>query len=84
MKSCTPAIRALRERAEHLRQHEVERAAKALARGDDPRAVLESLSQGLTNKFLHAPTRALNGADGEERDQLIATLGRLYAIPKEG
>ncbi len=78
-----PAIRALRERAEHLRQHEVERAAKALARGDDPRAVLESLSQGLTNKFLHAPTRALNGADGEERDQLIATLGRLYAIPKE-
>ena len=79
-----PAIRALRERAEHLRQHEVERAAKALARGDDPRAVLESLSQGLTNKFLHAPTRALNGADGEERDQLIATLGRLYAIPKEG
>ena len=79
-----PAIRALRERAEHLRQHEVERAAKALARGDDPRAVLESLSQGLTNKFLHAPTRALNGADGEERDQLIDTLGRLYAIPKEG
>ena len=79
-----PAIRALRERAEQLRQHEVERAAKALARGDDPRAVLESLSQGLTNKFLHAPTRALNGADGEERDQLIATLGRLYAIPKEG
>ena len=78
-----PAIRALRERAEQLRQYEVERAAKALARGDDPRAVLEALSQGLTNKFLHAPTSALNSANGEERDRLIATLDRLYAIPRE-
>jgi len=32
---------------------------EALARGEDAAAVLDSLSQGLTNKLLHAPTQAL-------------------------
>jgi glutamyl-tRNA reductase len=54
-----PLIRQLREQAEELRRQELERALKALARGEDPAALLESLSQGLTNKLLHAPTEAL-------------------------
>ncbi|MCW5624007.1 MAG: glutamyl-tRNA reductase [Burkholderiales bacterium] len=78
-----PTIRALRDQAERTRRHELERAAKALARGDDPQAVLEALSQGLTNKFLHAPTHALHAAEDAERDQLVTLLGRLYAIPRE-
>ncbi|MEO8037523.1 MAG: glutamyl-tRNA reductase, partial [Betaproteobacteria bacterium] len=78
-----PTIRALRDHAERLRRHEVERAAKALARGDDPGAVLEALSHGITNKFLHAPTAALHGADSEERERLEALLNRLYSIPRE-
>ena len=32
--------------------------------------MLEQLSQRLTNKFLHAPTQALNSAEAEERDAL--------------
>ena len=40
-------------------RHELDRALKALARGEDPAGVLEALSQGLTNKLLHAPTQAL-------------------------
>jgi glutamyl-tRNA reductase len=78
-----PTIRALRDHAERLRRHEVDRAAKALARGDDPAAVLEALSHGITNKFLHAPTAALHGADAEERDRLVTLLSRLYSIPRE-
>jgi glutamyl-tRNA reductase len=54
-----PLIRQLREQAEGMRREELERALKALARGGDPAAVLDSLSQGLTNKLLHAPTQAL-------------------------
>jgi len=78
-----PTIRALRDHAERLRRHEMERAAKALARGDDPAAVLEALSHGITNKFLHAPTAALHEADTEERDRLVALLSRLYSFPRE-
>jgi glutamyl-tRNA reductase len=78
-----PTIRALRDHAERLRRHEVERAARALARGDDPTAVLEALSHGITNKFLHAPTAALHGADAEERERLVTLLSRLYSIPRE-
>jgi glutamyl-tRNA reductase len=54
-----PLIRQLREQAEELRRLELDRALKALARGENPATVLDALSQGLTNKLLHAPTQAL-------------------------
>ena len=75
-----PTIRALRDRAERMRRHELERAARMLAKGDDPEKVLEQLSHSLTNKFLHAPTHALNSAEAADRDALVAALTRLYEI----
>jgi glutamyl-tRNA reductase len=75
-----PLIRALRDQAEGARRQELERALRLLSRGDDPRAVLESLSQGLTNKLMHAPTQALNEATGEERRTLAETLARLFRL----
>ncbi|HVP08131.1 MAG TPA: glutamyl-tRNA reductase [Burkholderiales bacterium] len=80
VRESVPLIRALRDRAEDARRHEVERAMKMLARGDDPKQVLEALSQGLTNKLMHAPTQALNEATGEERRTLADTLARLFRI----
>jgi glutamyl-tRNA reductase len=59
LRDSVPLIRQLRDQAEELRRLELDRALKALARGDDPALVLEALSQGLTNKLLHAPTQAL-------------------------
>jgi len=40
---------------------------KMLARGDDPAAVLDAMSQALTNKFIHGPTRALTHAWAGDR-----------------
>jgi glutamyl-tRNA reductase len=76
-----PMIRQLRDHAESYKQIEIERARKALARGDDPQAVLEQLSSGLINKFLHHPTRILKDAEGAEREKLAQLLGRLYIAP---
>ncbi len=59
-----PLIRALRDEADAARRAELERALKALARGDDAAAVLEALSRTLTNKLLHGPTQALTEALG--------------------
>src|SRR6266850_252153 len=71
-----PLIRALREHGEQARRQELERALRCLQRGDDPAAVLEGLSQGLTAKLLHAPTQALNEAAGDEGRVLAETLAR--------
>jgi glutamyl-tRNA reductase len=54
-----PLIRALRDEADAMRRAELEHALKALARGEAPAEVLESLSRSLTNKLLHGPTQAL-------------------------
>ena len=77
-REAVPAIRAMRDAAERSRRHELERAQRRLARGDDPKLVIEELSRAITNKLLHAPTHALNRASADERDALAATLARLY------
>ena len=43
-----PTIRALRDSAERSRRHEVERALRRLAGGDNPQMVMEQLSRALT------------------------------------
>lgn len=44
---------------EEARRAELERALRRLKNGRDAAAVLEELSRRLTNKLMHAPTRAL-------------------------
>jgi glutamyl-tRNA reductase len=75
-----PVIQDLRTRADALRRREMDRALKQLARGDAPEAVIEQLSQALTNKFLHDPMSTLRDA-GDEADQarLQSLLARFYS-----
>jgi glutamyl-tRNA reductase len=52
----TPTIRALRARAEQVRQQELAKAASRLAGLDDrQRAAVEAVTRGLVNKLLHDP-----------------------------
>lgn len=80
MRELVPTIRSLRDHAERVRRHEMERALKQLARGDDPSHVLDQLSRSLTNKFLHHPTHALHHADDSVRQDLVSLLSRLYPM----
>lgn len=77
-REAVPTIRALRDNAERMRRHEVERAIKMLARGEDPQRVIEAISHGLTNKFMHGPTHLLSSAEGDARKDLAYLLGRLF------
>lgn len=76
-----PTIRALRESAEQMRRHEVDHALRRLARGEPAEQVLEALSHSLTNKLLHAPTQALNQAEGAERATIARLITRLHRLP---
>ena len=78
-----PTIRALRQHADALRRAELERATRLLARGEDPHKVLEALSQGLTNKLLHAPTRFLNDAEGELHGDCAELVQRLFNLHRD-
>ena len=51
---------------------------RLLARGENPEAVLEALSKGLTAKFLHGPQQALHHAQGDERARLATLLPQLF------
>lgn len=79
-RDAVPTIRALREHAEGVRQAEIERALRQLARGDDPAKVLDALSHGLTNKLLHGPTRYLNQSEGDSRTEANRLVQQLFNL----
>jgi glutamyl-tRNA reductase len=66
-----PAIRALRQQAEGIRQQTVEQARRMVAAGKSSDEVIEFLANTLTNRLLHAPTQALRQAS-ELADMALA------------
>lgn len=72
-----PTIRDLRDRAEHLRQAEVERALRRLAHlAPQDRDAIDALTRSLTNKLLHAPTARLRHAAGNGRGTAAVDTAR--------
>jgi len=62
-----PAILALQQTAEELRQAELARTAKALATlSPEQREAVEALTRSLTNKLLHPQIVALRNKPGQE------------------
>jgi glutamyl-tRNA reductase len=75
-----PTLKALRDQIDAIRQTELEKALKLIQKGQSPEKALEALSNALTNKFLHAPSHALNLAHGDEHAKLENILKQLYQI----
>jgi glutamyl-tRNA reductase len=71
-----PAIRALRQQAEGIRQQTVEQARRMVASGKSTDEVIEYLANTLTNRLLHTPTQALRQASE------LADLALAEAITK--
>ncbi|MAT94772.1 MAG: glutamyl-tRNA reductase [Halioglobus sp.] len=73
-------VKAYRGMAEQLRGEELQRAERALARGDDPLQVLNRLSRALTNKLIHAPTAGLKQASAQGRQDLLDNACALLGL----
>lgn len=79
-REAVPAIRALHQHAESLRAAELERALRMLARGEDPATVIDVLSQGITKKLLHGPTRYLNQSQGDHQSDASRLVKQLFNL----
>ena len=78
-----PLIQELHARSDVVRQQEVERARKMLAKGEDPAVVLEALSRALTANFMHGPTTLLSHHAGKD-PELANMLSGLLPVPRGG
>src|ERR1700728_4576031 len=78
-----PAIRALRQQAEGIRQQTVEQARRMLAAGKSTDEVIEYLANTLTNRLLHAPTQALRQASALADLTLAQTVTRLLTEERD-
>ena len=76
-------VREYRSMAERLREQELQRALRALNRGDDPEQVLAQLARALTNKLIHAPTAGLKRASVDGRQDLLTSARRLLGLENE-
>lgn len=73
-------VRDFRAKAEQLRDTELDRALRNLARGDDAEQVLEQLARGLTNKLIHSPTTQIKEAGAKGRTDLIHWARELFQL----
>ena len=81
-KKASPTIVTLRNQFEDNRQKEINKAKKQLANGKSIDEILETLSNNLSNKFLHHPTKALNDAAANETKEISELLKKIYNLKK--
>ena len=77
-RASVPLIQALHKQTEDWRQAELAKARRALAKGGDVEAVMESLSSALTRKMLHGALSELHGSAGAAHQQWMASVQRLF------
>jgi glutamyl-tRNA reductase len=82
-KDAGPAIRAMRQQADGIRQQTVEQARRMLAAGKSTDEVIEYLANTLTNRLLHAPTQALRQAAELTDLALAETITRLLTEERD-
>ncbi|WP_423896828.1 glutamyl-tRNA reductase [Candidatus Pelagadaptatus aseana] len=73
-------IKAFRQKAESLRNQELQKAIKALESGAAPELVVQQLARGLTNKLLHAPTKRLKQAGAAGENELLEFSNQLFDL----
>jgi len=78
-----PTIVALRQKADEIKREEMEKFRNRFPDLDEEKTkAIEYLTSAIINKLIHAPTVALK-EDAEDRDELIATIKKLYGLNGE-
>jgi glutamyl-tRNA reductase len=78
-----PAIRAYREHAHTVGENELQKARQRLAKGEDPNAVMESLTRSLINKLVHEPSVNLREAASHGKTGLLQSVRTLFTMKSD-
>ena len=73
-------LRAFRDKADSIRQSELEKALRSLEKGTPAEKVLEALARGITNKLIHSPSVQMKKASAEGRDDLLRLTQELFEL----
>src|SRR5450631_3468493 len=78
-----PAIRALRQQADAIRQQTLEQAQRMVSAGKSSDEAMEFLANTLTNRLLHAPTQALRQAAESAESVVAEALTRIIVEDRD-
>jgi glutamyl-tRNA reductase len=73
-------LRNFRDKAEQVRDVEVDKALRLLDKGEDPHKVLKELARLLTNKLIHTPSVQLKKASADGQNDLVQLAERLFEL----
>jgi glutamyl-tRNA reductase len=73
-------LKAFRNKADEIREAELQRALKALEKGESAQDIIASLARGLTNKLIHSPSVAMKKASAEGRDEILILTQELFDL----
>ena len=82
-KEAGPAIRALRQQADVIRQQTLEQAQRMVSAGKSTDEAMEFLANTLTNRLLHAPTQALRQAAESAETVVSEALTRIIVEERD-
>ncbi len=74
------SLRAFREKAEAIRDTELDKALKSLEKGESAEAVITQLARLLTNKLIHSPSVQMKKASAEGKEELVELAQTLFEL----
>ncbi len=73
-------VKAYRNKAEQMRDLELQKALRSLQTGANPEQVLQQFARNLTNKLIHSPTTVLKEASASSRHHVIQVAQELFEL----
>ncbi len=78
--TAVPTIIALREKADEIKNEELQKALRKLERlGESEIRFIEAMTNAIVNKLIHFPTAVLK-SDSEDKEAIIDIINRMYNI----
>jgi len=78
--SAVETVKAYRNKAEQMRDLELQKALRSLQAGVNPEQVLQQFARNLTNKLIHSPTAVLKEASASSRHHVIQVAQELFDL----
>jgi glutamyl-tRNA reductase len=78
--SAVETVKAYRNKAEQMRDLELQKALRSLHTGVNPEQVLQQFARNLTNKLIHSPTTVLKEASASSRHHVIQVAQELFDL----